>query len=121
VTRRDGIPVTNPICTLIDIATQLERDQLEAAINEADKLNLTDPEELRSALDDVARRPGMRALRETLDRRTFTLTDSELERRFRVLVCEACLPAPETGRRSRSDAHGSRPDAAPVHPSPGQV
>jgi hypothetical protein len=37
VRRRDGIPVTSPICTLIDIATQLERDHLEAAINEADK------------------------------------------------------------------------------------
>jgi very-short-patch-repair endonuclease len=59
---------------------------------------LTDPDELRSALDEVARRPGIRALRETLDRRTFTFTDSELERRFLLLVREAGLPEPETGR-----------------------
>jgi very-short-patch-repair endonuclease len=98
VARRHGIPVTNPICTLIDIATELARDQLEAAINEADKRDLTDPEELRSALDEVARRPGIRALRETLDRRTFTFTDSELERRFLLLVREAGLSVPETGR-----------------------
>ncbi len=76
VTRRDGIPVTTPICTLIDLATQLDRDQLEDAVNEADKLDLTDPEELRTALDEIPRRPGIALLRELLDRRTFTLTDS---------------------------------------------
>ena len=98
VRRHRAIPVTAPICTLIDIAAQLPRGQLEAAINEADKRDLTDPEELRSALDEVARRPGIGALRETLDRRTFTLTDSELERRFLRLIRDARLPAPETGR-----------------------
>lgn len=35
-------------------------------------------------------------LRETLDRRTFTLTDSELERRFLPLARRAGLPAPQT-------------------------
>jgi very-short-patch-repair endonuclease len=38
------------------------------------------------------------ALRETLDRRTFTLTDSELERRFLPLARQAGLPQPQTGR-----------------------
>lgn len=94
---RHGIPVTSPICTLIDIATQLERDPLEAAINEADKFGLTDSEELRSSLDEMARRPGVKRLRELLDRRTFTLTDSQLERRFLPLVRSAGLPLPETG------------------------
>jgi hypothetical protein len=69
VTRHDGIPVTSPIVTLIDIAAQLEREQLEAAINEADKRSLTDPDELRSALDELTSRPGIGKLRETLDRR----------------------------------------------------
>jgi AbiEi antitoxin C-terminal domain len=40
VTIRNGIPVTTPICT-VDIAARLTRDQLEAAINEADKRDLT--------------------------------------------------------------------------------
>src|SRR5262245_44204599 len=40
VTRRDGIPVTSPARTLIDLATVLDREQLEAAVNEADKLGL---------------------------------------------------------------------------------
>jgi very-short-patch-repair endonuclease len=99
ITRRDGIPVTTPVCTLIDIAARLERGPLEAAINEADKLGLTDPEALRAALPLLARRPGVRQIRELLDRRTFTLTDSELERRFLPLARSAELPRPVTGAR----------------------
>jgi very-short-patch-repair endonuclease len=97
VRRRDGIPVTSPIGTLIDIAAILERGQLEAAINEADKYDLVNPEELRLALDELPRRPGIGALRRVLDSRTFTLTDSELERRFLPLARNAGLPAPQAG------------------------
>jgi very-short-patch-repair endonuclease len=96
--RRKGIPVTTPVCTLIDLATRLDRDQLEAAINEANKRDLTDPETVRSALGTLTRRPGVAALREALDRRTFTLTDSDLERRFLPIARRAGLPAPQTGR-----------------------
>src|SRR5258705_461097 len=71
----NGRAIETPIATLIDIAPGLSRDQLEAAINEADKRGLVDPETLRDALDDVVgRRPGAAQLRDTLDRRTFTLT-----------------------------------------------
>jgi uncharacterized protein DUF559 len=99
VAQRKGIPVTTPICTLIDLATRLDREQLEAAINEADKRELTDPEALRAALGEVSRRPGVGVLRRLLDRRTFTLTDSELERRFLPLAGKAGLPPPQTGHR----------------------
>ena len=34
-----NIPVTAPTCTLIDLATVLPRRELEAAINQADKLD----------------------------------------------------------------------------------
>jgi very-short-patch-repair endonuclease len=95
--RCHGIPVTAPICTLIDIALRLDRDQLEAAINEADKLDLCDPEELRSAVDRIPARPGVRALRSALDYRTFTLTDSELERRLLRIVRSIGLSEPQTG------------------------
>jgi very-short-patch-repair endonuclease len=97
VTSCHGIPVTTPIRTLIDIALRLDRDQLEAAINQADKLDLCDPEELRSALDAAPRQPGVRALRSVLDRRTFTLTESELERRFLRIVRAIGMTEPETG------------------------
>ena len=99
ITRHQGIPVIQPICTLVDLAARLPADQLEAAVNEADKLDLVDPEGLRAALDGLAGRHGVAALRKLLDRRTFTLTDSELERRFLRLTRRAGLTQPHTGCR----------------------
>jgi very-short-patch-repair endonuclease len=96
VVRLHGIPVTTPACTLIDLATQLTDDPLEAAINEADKRDLIDPEALRHALEALSGRHGVARLRALLDRRTFTLTDSELERRFLPLVRAVGLPRPQT-------------------------
>lgn len=95
-TTRRNIPLTSPACTLIDLAARLRPDRLEAAINEADKLDLIDPETLRESLSDVGRRPGLGVLRRTLDARTFTLTDTELERRFLLIVRDAGLPQPLT-------------------------
>ena len=96
VTERNGIPVTRPICTLVDLATCLRPGPLEAAINEADKLDLVNPERLRTALDDITRRPGIGVLRKVLDRRTFVLSDSGLERRFLPIARAAGLPKPWT-------------------------
>jgi very-short-patch-repair endonuclease len=96
VTVYQGIPTTSPVCTLVDLATRLGRAQLEAAVNEADKRDLIDPDSLRSALDKLAGRPDVALLREVLDRRTFRLTDSELERRFLLIVRRVGLPPPET-------------------------
>jgi very-short-patch-repair endonuclease len=93
---RDGIPVTAPVRTLVDIATYLGHNRLEAAINEADKRGLTNPEELRSAVGNLSGQRGVGAVREVLDRRTFALTDSELERRFLPIVRQAGLPVPRT-------------------------
>lgn len=96
---RSGIPLTSVHRTLLDLAPRLGRDALEAAIDAADKHGLTNPDRLRAALDDYAGRPGVSALRTTLDRRTFVLTDSQLERRFLPIARRAGLPLPETGRR----------------------
>jgi len=94
---REGIPITSPIRTLLDLATRHPRSRLEAAVNEADRLGLLDPETLRSALDERARWPGVAPLRALLDRSTCRLTDSELERRFLPLARRAGLPPPLTG------------------------
>jgi very-short-patch-repair endonuclease len=99
VTHHSAIPVTSPALTLVDLAACLPPNQLEAAVNEADKQDLIDPEALRAALDDLPRVPGLGALRRLLDRRTFTLTDSELERRFLRIARRAGLPMPQTRRR----------------------
>jgi hypothetical protein len=60
------------------------------------RLDLADPETVRSALDLLPRRPGVGRLRGLLDPETFALTDSELESRFLRLVHAAGLPRPET-------------------------
>jgi hypothetical protein len=97
VTKHHAIPVTTPTSTLIDLATKLDRSRLEAAVNEADKLGLVDPERLRSALDASQPRPGTRVLRVMLDEATFVLTDSELERLFLPIARRAGLSLPNTG------------------------
>jgi very-short-patch-repair endonuclease len=53
---------------------------------------------LRSHLAGLMGGRGVPRLRELLDRRTFTLTDSELERRFLPLTRKVGLPMPQTGR-----------------------
>jgi very-short-patch-repair endonuclease len=98
-TSSERVPATTIYRTLLDLAQTLSAGQLEAAINAADKYDLTDPERLRAALDGYASRPGVKALREVLDRRTFTLTDSQLERRFLPLARRAGLSQPVTGQR----------------------
>lgn len=69
-TTHEGVPVTTVHRTLLDLAARLSRGQLEAAINTSDKLDLTNPERLRAALDGFAGRPGVKKLRSVLDRRT---------------------------------------------------
>ena len=93
---RDGIPVTTPVLTLVDLATELDPLGIERAVNEADKRDLIDPETLRSALDDHAGERGVKILRKLLDKRTFRLSDSDLEILFRPIAAAAGLPLPLT-------------------------
>jgi hypothetical protein len=95
-TRWLGIPVTHPIQTLIDLATELKPLRLERSVNEADKHDLVDPETLRRALDGYGGMPGVRTLRTMLDRHTFRLSDSDLEVYFRPLALGAGFPMPLT-------------------------
>jgi very-short-patch-repair endonuclease len=94
VTRWRGIPVTDPVQTLIDLATELPPLRLERAVNEADKLDLVDPETLRRELDGHKGEPGVRKLATLLDRHTFRLSDSDLEVLFRPLAMAAGFPRP---------------------------
>lgn len=95
----DGVPVTDPVCTLVDLATCVPIGVVEAAINEADHLDLVDPETLRERLELLPRWPGSGRLRTLLDRQTLTLAATELERRFLRIVSRARLPMPTTQRR----------------------
>jgi very-short-patch-repair endonuclease/predicted transcriptional regulator of viral defense system len=93
--RHHRIPVTSPIRTLVDLAARLPAREVESAINEADKLGLVNPEALREALDGSNLR-GASAVRRILDRSTFVLTDSALERQFLPIARRAGLPQPLT-------------------------
>lgn len=93
---RDGIPITSPARTLLDLATELSSVALERAINEADKRGLIDPETLRRRLDRYSGEPGVKLLRSVLDRHTFCLSDSKLEILFRPIASAAGLPLPQT-------------------------
>ncbi len=99
IARCDGIPATIAIRTLLDLAVRLGDAALERMINETDKRDLTDPERLRVALEAHRGQPGVARLRTVLDRRTFRLTDSELERRFLPIVAAVGLPTPLTRQR----------------------
>ncbi|HWM54793.1 MAG TPA: DUF559 domain-containing protein [Solirubrobacterales bacterium] len=99
IVSRDGIPVTSPIRTLVDLATELSPIRVERAVNEADKRDLVDPETLQRSLADYAGQPGTPVLRHLLDRRTFRLSDSDLEVLFRPIAAAAGLPTPLTKLR----------------------
>jgi hypothetical protein len=92
----ERIPVTSPARTIVDMAARLPRIEVERMVDEADRLDLIHPPELREALDGHAGQPGVARLRGWLDRRTFRLTRSKLERWFLPLAVRAGLPVPET-------------------------
>jgi very-short-patch-repair endonuclease len=94
--RYEGIPVTSPVQTLIDLATRHDRAVMERSINEADGLGLVRTDDLRTALDHHHGERGVARLRAILDRRTFRYTRSELERAFLPLARAADLPLPRT-------------------------
>jgi very-short-patch-repair endonuclease len=96
LTTCDGIPVTGIVRTLLDLAMTLRPPLLERAVNEADRLDLINPERLREALDSRAGQRGVKVLRMLLDRRTFRMTDSELERRFLPIVDSLGLQRPQS-------------------------
>jgi very-short-patch-repair endonuclease len=91
----NGLPLTTPARTLIDLATCLPQRDLDRAVEEAQVLRLTTRNALQQLLDG---RPGSAALRRALHTEP-ALTRSEAERRLLDLVRAARLPRPETNVR----------------------
>ena len=81
---------------MIDLAVRHDRVTVERMVDEADRLDLVTPPKLRAALADHRGEPGVARLRAWLDRRTFRLTRSRLERLFLPLAKAVGLPVPET-------------------------
>jgi very-short-patch-repair endonuclease len=91
---RDGLPVTAPARTLIDLAG-LASEQLESALAQARVARLVNDRDLARAIDRSPRRRGVATLRRLLElERGHARTRSEAERRFTALVHAARLPGP---------------------------
>lgn len=96
-TGRDGIPVTTPLRTILDLAKYVKAPELERAIRQAVYLRLTTTAALAEAVATRKRRRGTGRLREALLNlgEAPGLTRSELEAQFLVFLRRHNLPAPE--------------------------
>jgi very-short-patch-repair endonuclease len=102
VTRLNLLPVTTPARTLLDLAGVVAPHYAEAALKEADVLELFDLTALRTVLAAHPRHPGRKTLAALLDaaqRTDLALTLSELEIRFRELCDAHALPQPAVNAR----------------------
>ena len=104
VTSVDGLPVTTPTRTIIDLAKVLGRNRLERVLDNALSSSIVDFDELYELFESLARKgkPGIRKLRTLLeDRRGGEfVSESELERRFTKLINDAGLPVPKAQFRA---------------------
>jgi Protein of unknown function (DUF559) len=98
VATQQGIPVTPLVTTMLDVTPDLGDEEIERMIGAADRLELIDPESLREELDGRRRERGLPRLKRVLDKHTFVLTHSELERLFVPLAKRAGL-GPPTGQK----------------------
>jgi very-short-patch-repair endonuclease len=95
-----GIPITTPARTLLDLATALPPYLLERAIAEAEVRLLARRRDLVDQLDRNRGRPGTRALRSLLELEGGpAFTRSEAERRLLSLVRAAALSLPQANAR----------------------
>jgi len=101
VTVIDGIPVTTPPRTLLDLAAVLSPRALRRAVDQAEVLRLADPLSLPDLLIRYPRRRGVRELRRIVEegRLGTTITRSELEERFLTFLDDAVLPRPNVNTR----------------------
>ena len=80
--RHDGIPISSPSLTVLDLGALSSERELQAIVNEARVLRLVTDEELRATLRRHPRRAGARALGKLLDSENGPrITRSEAERK----------------------------------------
>lgn len=93
----DGIPVTTPARTVLDLAGTVRSRTLEQALAAAEREGLSDRSELKALIERHPRRGGVRVLRALLDRNGEpAFTRSEAEECFLSLVDKARLERPES-------------------------
>jgi very-short-patch-repair endonuclease len=96
----DGIPVTTPGRTLIDVAGTLGHRDLERAVARAERAGLVEADDFRSLVSRHEGRPGVPQLRAVLELQGGpAFTRSEAEARFLELVRRGGLPRPRVNER----------------------
>jgi very-short-patch-repair endonuclease len=90
------IPVTTPARTLLDLATQLPRRELERVVDEAERLSLCTEKALAEIVETHAGRPGAGQLRSLLIEHIAgsTATRNKFEELFLALCRRHHLPQP---------------------------
>jgi very-short-patch-repair endonuclease len=96
----DGVPITTPARTLLDLAGEASARELERALAEAHVRRLTSHRDLLSLLARHGRRPGSPEIRRFVEGdRGAQLTRSQAEERFLALMRAAQLPMPDVNVR----------------------
>jgi hypothetical protein len=106
-----GIPVTTVPRTIVDLAAELELDDLARACHEAGVRHRTTPRQVEAALARRPNVPGATNLHLVTGRKV-PVALSKLEKRFHALLEEAHLPLPVTNRPAggrRVDCRWSEP------------
>jgi very-short-patch-repair endonuclease/predicted transcriptional regulator of viral defense system len=99
-TRYDGIPITTPARTLLDLSACLPPRELERLVAQAERESRLTLEALARLLDRHARHRGAAVLRSVLGRTAGPqLTRSEAELRLLELIRQARLPEPQANVR----------------------
>lgn len=98
-TVREGVPVTTPTRTLLDLAIAAAPRTIERAVAEALARGLTTQKRLTDCLARHARRPGSVGLGTALSQPAPPRTRSEAEERFLTLVRRAGVPRPRVNSR----------------------
>jgi very-short-patch-repair endonuclease len=105
VARREGVPVTAPGRTLLDLATVLPQSDLDRAVEEAQVQRLVSRATLTALLARSRGHRGVGALGAALLSEP-ALTRSEAEARMLAMIRSADLPAP----RTNASLHGHEVD-----------
>jgi very-short-patch-repair endonuclease len=101
IRRRDGLWLTSPARTAIDLAATAGPVELEDAVAEARVRNLIRDGEIEAALERAGRARGAAAMRRFLaEEGGPQITRSRAERRFRGHLRQAELPQPKTNGRA---------------------
>jgi very-short-patch-repair endonuclease len=102
VTVRDGIPVTTPARTILDLAATLSERELERLLDEAQVQRLVEEPALHRVVEAHAGHHRAAKLRRTLERHEAgaTRTWSELEERFLTMCREHGLPRPRVNEKA---------------------